>query len=167
MGRKAIVKCLCLVAFLLLVVVALWAAGSWPQPTICNRTCWGARNGTCTATISSLNRAVIHHTAGASDYNVTNIEESKAKVRAIQNYHMDVNGWCDIGYHFLVDKLGNIFEGRKNSMTGLPRGAHDGVNDNSFGFSNLGYFHSPYNHTPTLEMRNALYNVIAWRIPDP
>lgn len=141
------------------------SAAKGPQPTICDRACWGARNSSCSGTISSLNRAIIHHTAGPSDYNVSTINDSKARMRATQNYHMDSRGWCDIGYHFLVDKLGNIFEARKNSLTGMPRGAHDGVNNNSFGFTLLGYFHPNYNHEPTPAMRTALYSVIAWRMP--
>jgi hypothetical protein len=135
-----------------------------PQPTICVRSCWTARAGSCTTGLSALTRAIIHHTAGPSDY-TTDYETAKARVRGAQNYHMNNNGWCDIGYHFLVSAGGHIFEGRANSMSGLPRGAHDGCNANSFGFSCLGYFHAPYNHAFTSTIQNALYNVIAWRMP--
>jgi hypothetical protein len=144
------------------------AAGQAPQPSICTRSCWGARAPkNSIPEMSALNRAVIHHTAGASDWNTASQSESAAKVRAIQNYHMDSNGWPDIGYHFLVDKLGNCFEGRINSIASRPRGAHDGVNTNSFGFSLMGYCHPPYNHQPPTAMRQALYDLIAWKIPDP
>ncbi|MCX7719337.1 MAG: N-acetylmuramoyl-L-alanine amidase, partial [Candidatus Sumerlaeaceae bacterium] len=127
-----------------LVLVAMAAgeafgAGAATRPTICARSCWGARSPrSIPAEMSALNRAVIHYTASASDFNTNSQSESAALVRAIQNYHMDSNGWADIGYHFLVDKLGNRFEGRYNSINGWPRGAHDGVNSNSFGFSTLG-----------------------------
>ncbi|MFN7138042.1 MAG: N-acetylmuramoyl-L-alanine amidase [Limisphaerales bacterium] len=136
-----------------------------PQPTICTRSCWGARAGSCTSTISTLNRAVIHHTENANDFNVTSLDGSKSRMRATQNYHMDNLGWCDIGYHFTVDKFGNIFEARANSMSGLPRGAHDGCNTDSFGFSCLGNF-NPGINTPPTAMRSALYDVIAWRMPN-
>ena len=144
------------------------AAGNYPQPEVCDRDCWDARAPTSSASqMSGLNRAVIHHTAIASDYDTTSLEASKAKVRAIQNYHMDVNGWSDIGYHFLADKLGNGFEGREGAISSLPRGAHDGVNDKSFGFCMMGYFHDPYYQQPTVEQRCQTYEMIAWRIPDP
>jgi len=117
--------------------------------------------------MSALNRAVIHHTAQPNDYNTNSQSESAALVRAIQNLHMDTNGWSDIGYHFLVDKLGNRFEGRYTSLTQKPRGAHDAVNYNSFGFNVMGYMHSPYNQQPTTAQRQALYDLIAWKIPDP
>ena len=117
--------------------------------------------------MADLTRAVIHHTASSSDYNTAGVNESKGKVRGVQNYHMDVNGWCDIGYHFLVDKHGNIFAGRKDSAVigERPRGAHDGCNDNSFGFTALGYYHTPYNNTATTALLNGLEKVIAWRMP--
>jgi len=145
------------------------AAGSATQPaSMCNRSCWAARSPSSTATqMGSLNRAVIHHTANASDFNTTSQAASKPMVRAIQNLHMDVNGWSDIGYHFLVDKLGNCFEGRAGSLTSLPRGAHDSVNLNSFGFNVMGYFHTPHNQTPTTTQRQTLYQLIAWRMPNP
>lgn len=136
-----------------------------PQPSICTRSCWSARNGTCTTTMSSLTRAIIHHTAGASDF-TTDYETAKARVRNVQNYHMDNNAWCDIGYHFMVSNGGHIFEGRKGSMTSLIKGNHAGCgNVNSFGFTLLGYFHSPYNHSPSAAMQDAIYDVIAWRMP--
>ncbi|HPB32931.1 MAG TPA: N-acetylmuramoyl-L-alanine amidase, partial [Candidatus Sumerlaeota bacterium] len=141
-------------------------AGNFPQPVICDRACWSARAPQCAISQeTALTRAVIHHTAFPDDYNVTSIDESKARVRAIQNYHMDVNGWCDVGYHFLTDKLGNNFEGREGSITSLPRGAHDAVNSQSFGYNMMGYYHTPYNHTPTCEGRSSIYDVIAWKMP--
>lgn len=114
--------------------------------------------------MGALNRAVIHHTAGSGDY-TTSYSSAQSKVRGIQNLHMDSNGWCDIGYHFLVSAGGHIFEGRYGSMGSLPQGAHDGVNGNSFGFNWMGYFHPPVNQTPPKAMRDALYAVIAWRMP--
>lgn len=137
-----------------------------PQPNICTRPCWGARAPNCAlGTMTALTRAIVHHTAAPSDFNTTTIETSKPKIRAVQNYHMDAQGWCDVGYHFLFDKLGNIFEGRDNSMFGLRRGIHDACNGNSFGFTLLGYFHPPYNNVATPEMLNAYYTTIAWRMP--
>jgi hypothetical protein len=142
-----------------------FAAGSAPKPTICARSCWAARapSGSISQ-MSSLNRAIVHHTAG-NEFGTTGLEDSKARVRAIQNFHMNSNGWSDVGYHFLVDKFGNIFEGRSGSMSTLSRGAHDGFNANSFGFNCMGYFHPTVNNVPTAAMMNSLYDVIAWRMP--
>jgi hypothetical protein len=151
---------------ILSIPLSMQAAGSAAQPTICSRSCWGARAPSCTITqMSSLNRAVVHHTAGDSDFNTNSIETSKANVRAIQNSHMDGNGWCDIGYHFLVDKLGNIFEGRSGSLTSRPKGAHDSTNTDSFGFNVMGNFSSGH-QTPTSIQMSKLYDVVAWKMPN-
>src|SRR5262245_18581039 len=88
------------VGLLLLASSSMFAAGSAPQPSICTRSCWGARapSGSISQ-MSALNRAIVHHSAGA-EYNTGGFEDSKADVRGIQNLQMDTNGWSDIGYHF-------------------------------------------------------------------
>ncbi len=143
-------------------------AGQGPMPTICNRACWGARASAAAAQMGALDRAIIHHTAGASDY-TTDYNTAKAKVRSVQNIHMDGNGWSDIGYHFVVSPGGHIFEGRVNSIPSWPRGAHDGNNGNSFGFNILGNYadgsEGGPNQIPTAASLNSLYDIIAWKMP--
>ena len=158
-----------LISFLLLVMVGFsFAAGNFPMPTICDRACWSARTPSCSMSQEpTFNRAVIHHTASSADWSVTSIEDSILRVRAHQNYHMDSLGWCDIGYHFLTDKLGNNFEGRDGSIPSRTRGAHDSINTCSMGISLMGYLHDPYNNDPPDIMRNAAYDVIAWKCDDP
>jgi len=139
-----------------------------PLPYYCTRTCWGARAPSSSLSyMSNLNRATVHHTASSSDYNTTGEADTKPKMRAIQNYHMDVQGWSDIGYHFLVNKQGNIFSGRLDSGTISVnvRGAHDGCNTDSFGFTALGYYHTPYNNAVTTALKNSLVSIIAKRMP--
>jgi hypothetical protein len=55
-------------------------------------------------------KLVVHHTATRNDY--ANGDEAAAEVRAIYRYHTVAQRWGDIGYSALVDKLGNIYEGR-------------------------------------------------------
>ncbi len=140
-------------------------AAKGPQPSICTRSCWGARAPKSGASqMSGLTRAIVHHTAG-NEYSTTGLTSSKSYQRGIQNLHMNANGWSDIGYHFTVDKFGNIFEGRSGSMSSLPRGAHDGYNYNSFGFTCMGYYHTPKNNALTSAQKTSLEKVIAWRMP--
>lgn len=157
--------CSALCASTLLVPEVASAAGHAGAPPICSRPCWGARAPGSISYMSALNRAIVHHTAGY-EFNTTSLEDSKSYVRGIQNYHMDTNGWSDIGYHYLVDKFGHIFEGRYASNPSLPRGAHDGTNSYSFGFNVMGWYHidGPQNK-PTAASLNALYDVISWRMP--
>src|SRR6185503_11397183 len=82
------------------------------QPTIVRRPEWGADESIVRAKpyyASAVRFAVVHHTAGTNSYSVS---ESAAIVRGIERYHVLANGWNDIGYNFLVDKYGQVFEGR-------------------------------------------------------
>ena len=59
----------------------------------------------------------------------------------ICRYHRDSNGWNDIGYNFLVDKYGQIFEGRAGGSTRPVIGAQaQGYNSHSTGIACLGTF---------------------------
>ncbi|MFD9444901.1 peptidoglycan recognition family protein [Streptomyces sp. NPDC060006] len=60
----------------------------------------------------------VHHTATAN-----NDPDPAATVRAIYQLHAITNDWGDIGYHFLIDEEGNIYEGRYSGDDGIP--AHD------------------------------------------
>lgn len=57
--------------------------------------------------------------------------------QAIQRLHMRRRGWADLGYHFLIDGLGQLYEGRLLNI----RGAHTGgFNTGSVGVCLLGNF---------------------------
>ncbi len=156
---------LALLAGCLAIPSGAFAAGAAQAPGICARPCWAARAPKANpANMATLNRAIVHHTAG-SEFNTTGLAASQANVRAIQNYHMNTQGWNDIGYHFLVDKFGNVFEGCHGAIPSWPRGAHDATNTNSFGFNVMGYFHPGVNNIPTNMMMGRLYDVIAWKMP--
>jgi hypothetical protein len=109
-----------------------------PQPSIVSRAGWGAdeslrtgcSNGTYDTTVKA---AVIHHTAGSNDYTAA---QSASIVRGIYAYHVQGNGWCDIGYNFLIDKYGTIFEGRWGGIEMPVHGAHAGLwNTDTMGVS--------------------------------
>ncbi|MDP8911416.1 MAG: N-acetylmuramoyl-L-alanine amidase, partial [Actinomycetota bacterium] len=102
---------------------------------------------------------VVHHTAGVNTYTRA---QAPAIVRAIQRYHVAGNGWNDIGYNFLVDKYGKVFEGRYGGMTRNVVGAHaQGFNHGSAGAALIGN----YGSTPvSAAARDALTRLIAWRL---
>jgi len=84
----------------------------------------------------------LHHTAGKY---TDKLEDSIAEVQFIQDYHQNGRGWIDIGYHFLLDGAGNIFEGRPVNAVG----AHVlGKNIDNIGISFLGNYHPPKNDQP-------------------
>ena len=57
--------------------------------------------------------AVVHHTESANEYTA---EQSAGIVLAITKFHRDTRGWNDVGYNFLVDRFGTIFEGRAGGV---------------------------------------------------
>jgi uncharacterized protein with LGFP repeats len=82
----------------------------------------------------------VHHSVGSSSYAPS---DSAAIVRGICAYHVNSNGWCDIGYNFLVDRYGQIFEGRFGGTDRPVIGAQaGGFNTDTFGVAALGTFTS-------------------------
>ena len=119
---------------------ALQKAGA---PPIVSRAGWGADESIRRAApryAPSVRVAVVHHTAGSNGYTAA---ESAAIVRGIQVYHVKGNGWNDIGYNFLVDKYGKVFEGRYGGIDRNVIGAHaEGFNTGSVGVAVLGEYSS-------------------------
>jgi flagellar hook assembly protein FlgD len=106
-----------------------------------------------------IHLAIVHHTAGSNSYTKA---QSASIVRAIELYHVQGNGWNDIGYNFLVDKYGQIFEGRYGGITRPVVGAHaQGFNSGSVGISLIGDYSST---SISPAARAALVSLIAWRL---
>src|SRR4051794_23293561 len=103
--------------------------------------------------------AFVHHTAGEIDYAP---EDSPGIVLGIARYHRDSNGWNDIGYNFLVDRYGTIFEGRAGGIQAAVIGAQaQGYNSNSTGIACLGTFTNMPLDAPAME---SLARLIAWKL---
>jgi hypothetical protein len=139
------------------------AAASASEPNIIRRKDWGAKKPTkCSfGTYGPRTRGVIiHHTVGSNDYKKS---DSAKIVRATQAYHMNSRDWCDIGYNFLVDKYGQIFEGRFGGISKPVWGAHSGnkmVNSRTVGVSLMGTFTKT---APSADMKEATARLVAWR----
>jgi N-acetylmuramoyl-L-alanine amidase-like protein/flagellar hook capping protein FlgD len=103
--------------------------------------------------------AIIHHTAGSNAYGPG---ASAAIVRGIELYHVRGNGWNDIGYNFLVDRYGHVFEGRAGGTDRNVIGAQaEGFNTGSVGIAVIGNYTTAQN-TPATQ--NALASLLAWRL---
>ena len=71
----------------------------------------------------------------------TRPQDSAGIVRSIYEYHTRTLGWCDIAYNALVDKYGQVFEGRAGGMDKPVEGAHTGgFNQNTWGVAMIGNF---------------------------
>ncbi|MCX5195500.1 peptidoglycan recognition protein family protein [Streptomyces sp. NBC_00249] len=135
----------------------LTAAGLWSPPAyaapatgpvIFDCGAWGARPPSEPVEVLAAppRRIIVHHTAtrNVEDYSQ---QRAFALARAIQNYHMDVQGWIDTGQHFTVSRGAFVTEGRHRSFTELTAGgcqvrsAHCvGQNDVAVGIENEGTY---------------------------
>jgi len=115
--------------------------GPGQPPNIISRAQWGAGTSMRCGGPSygnGIRAAVVHHTATGNDYSP---EDSAAIVRSIYAYHTMTLGWCDIAYNALVDKYGQVFEGRGGGITKDVLGSHTGgFNRDVWGVSMIGDF---------------------------
>ena len=61
---------------------------------------------------STPQKFTVHHTAGINDD-----PNPAATVRAIYRFHAIDRGWGDIGYQFLIDAQGTVYEGRQTDTS--------------------------------------------------
>jgi hypothetical protein len=147
------------------------AGAKVPAPGIVTRAQWGADESKRTGTpgFATLRKLIVHHTDTAN-----NDPDPAATVRAVYAFHTGVRGWNDIGYNFLVDAQGRVYEGRwarsysagevhtgeDTSGRGVI-GAHaEGANTGSVGVALLGTFST---ESPTNAAVNGLQSVLAWK----
>lgn len=153
------------------VTTALWtgpeatveqAGTSGSAPQIVRRAQWGAdeslRSGS--PSYGHLVKAVIvHHTATTNSYTSSNVAQ---QLRSIYAYHTQSRKWADIGYNFLVDKYGTIYEGRAGSIDYVVQGAHaGGFNSHTVGVSAIGDYSSA---APPAALVRSIGHIAGWRI---
>ncbi len=116
-----------------------------------SRSEWGSRSTRCTRAIANPYRITIHHTETPTNDTIS----PQARLRSIQRYHMDVRGWCDIGYHYLMSRDGRLWEGRPANLNGAHTG---GANRGNLGIAVIG----SHDSTPiTAAQKTALAGLIA------
>lgn len=130
-------------------------------PTFITREEWNA-DTVDTSRLSyakELKAICIHHTGGSNTYTAA---QSPQVVRGMFTYHTKTLGWADLGYNIVVDKYGQIFEGRAGGLHRNVAGAHArGFNTGSCGISVMGdYMDIP---VPTAAL-NAIATVAAWKL---
>lgn len=148
------------------------------RPAVITRAGWGANESYSTnaggymrfaPSFSPVQKLIVHHTAGRN-----NDPNPAATIRAIFYDHAVLRGYGDIGYNFLIDAQGRVYEGRRAWVSTPPtnptgedlagnvvRGAHArNFNDATVGIALLGNFTSTM---PTTAARTALVNVLAWK----
>ncbi|MFE0456800.1 N-acetylmuramoyl-L-alanine amidase [Streptomyces sp. NPDC058914] len=133
-----------------------------PRPGIVTRRGWGADENLRESGFrytTKVKAAFVHHTASGNNYTCS---QAPSVIRGIYRYHVRSMGWRDIGYNFLVDKCGNIYEGRAGGVTRPVLGAHTlGFNTNSMGIAVIGTFTST---KPSGSAVTAVARLTAWKL---
>ncbi|MFC5729577.1 MULTISPECIES: N-acetylmuramoyl-L-alanine amidase [Nocardioides] len=138
-------------------------AGTYtPRPKIYSRRQWGANEAIRdkgSLSFYEVHAGFVHHTVNANNYTP---DQVPGIIRGIYSYHVRSRGWSDIGYNFLVDRFGRIWEGRYGGVDRPVVGAHtSGYNQYSFAMSAIGNFETA---RPSSAMLNAYGALFAWKL---
>jgi flagellar hook assembly protein FlgD len=137
------------------------AAAMTTKPAIVTRKDWGANESWRSGKpdYATVKMAFVHHTASGNDYKAA---EASAVVRGVYAYHTKSLHWSDVGYNFLIDRYGTIYEGRSGGIAKGVIGAQVlGFNTGSTGISIIGSFST---NTPTSRSITALERLLEWKL---
>jgi hypothetical protein len=141
---------------------SLAAAVFMPEPVIYSRAQWGANEKIrekSSLHYGDVHAGFVHHTVNANDYTRS---EVPGILRSIYAYHVQSRGWSDIGYNYLIDRFGRIWEGRYGGVDRAVVGAHTlGFNDDSFAASAIGNYQIT---KPSKAMIQAYATLFAWKL---
>jgi len=130
-------------------------------PAIHTREDWGADESIRTwdpEYAPTIKAATIHHTVNTNAYTA---DQVPAMIRAIYRYHTVSRGWGDIGYNVLVDRFGQVWEGRYGGLKSTVIGAHArGYNSGTVGVALLGNYDTADTPAPMIDAVEAF---IAWK----
>ena len=105
---------------------------------------------------TSVTHLIVHHEAGSNTEPAGGWDD---RVKSIWTTHVYDNGWCDIGYNWLIDHDGVIYEGRGGGIN--VQGAHMcGANGNTMGICVLG--NMELISIPE-DAKNSLIKLLGWR----
>ncbi|MGI8663436.1 MAG: N-acetylmuramoyl-L-alanine amidase [Acidimicrobiales bacterium] len=137
-------------------------SGTPPRPYVISRAQWGAdeslRGGPPTYT-GATKVAVVHHTATTNSYSR---DTAGAEIRAIYGYHTLTLGYNDIAYNALVDKFGQIYEGRYGGLENqVLSAATAAFNSSTFSVSALGSYDEV---DAPAGMVESIAQLLAWKL---
>jgi hypothetical protein len=131
-------------------------------PRIVPRSAWDPQNRCSprvTPGLGNIQAAFVHHTVSLNGYARS---QSASMVLGICLFHRNGNGWNDMGYNFLVDRYGQVFEGRAGGIDQPVIGAQaGGFNTPSTGVSMIGNFERT---APPKAAMNSLAKLLAWKL---
>jgi len=127
-------------------------------PRVLDRSRWRARHVKGNTTrMTKIHKITIHHTGDEESFWGRTEWAVAHQLRKQQSYHQNKNGWADIGYHFIVDRSGRIWQGRKLDYQGA-HARHE--NPGNIGIALLGNYNRRQRLTP--EQRRNLADFVVW-----
>jgi hypothetical protein len=133
--------------------------GLLSRPAVVSRTAWGSPDGQGSRVAPAyrgVTHMVIHHTADSNS--LASGQRWSDRVRAIWSFHTVTRGWGDIGYNFLIDPSGVIYEGRAGGDNAVA--FHDTANYGSMGVSMIGTYNTA---APSDSAINSLVDLLTWK----
>lgn len=126
-----------------------------PMPAAIGRDQW-CPGGNCppnpSPSTTQVTHLIVHHSAG-----VNTSGDWAAVVRSYWDFHVNTNGWADIGYNWLIDPDGKMYTGRGDNILGAHFCGHNG---GTMGVCVMGNFTSI---TPTTQAIGKLVDLLAWK----
>ncbi|WP_162824315.1 peptidoglycan recognition protein family protein [Peterkaempfera bronchialis] len=134
-----------------------------PRPEIVTRAGWKADESLrrkAPIYAPSVKMVFVHHTDNPNGYDCSQVPEM---IRAMYQYHVTELAWDDIGYNFLVDRCGTIYEGRAGGVDRPVVGGHTmGFNIGSMGIAAIGDFRA--GHKVPKAMTDSIARLAAWKL---
>ncbi len=133
-------------------------ASELPAVTVLPRWKWSASSiGRNTRPMTRVRRITVHHSGPPKDSHAMTTAAAAAEIRRIQRHHQNHNRWADIGYHYIVDRAGQVWQGRPMKY----QGAHaSGKNEGNIGIVVLGNYERGHQHL-TQEQQRSLTLLVA------
>lgn len=137
----------------------------YPRPSFVSRVTWGCpyptgtpSNPNWTPSLTTVTHLVVHHSAGQNSSS-----DWAAIVRSYWSLHVNTNGWSDIGYNWLIDANGVLYQGRQFHSSGNDNviGAHfSGTNGNTMGVCVMGTYTSV---SPSTNAFRSLVRILSYK----
>ena len=138
-----------------------------PRPQVVSRTMWGCPDGQFSPRrppeYQPVTHIIIHHTATPNNP----YQDWSQVVRSVWNYHANTLWWGDVGYNYLVDPNGVVYEGSAGGDDAV--GIHDNFNRGSMAigfigcYGNCGYL-GLMDAQPSPAMLDAGAALSAWKV---
>lgn len=130
------------------------------SPPVVRRSQWKARRIRARGRpepMGKVTRVTLHHTA-SKRLPGTSWSSNAVMMRNLQADHQDGRGWADLGYHYVIDRQGRVWQGRDARWQGAHAG-NGAANRNNVGIALVGDFDR---YAPSAAQKRSLKRLVRW-----